>query len=55
MSQQPDPTIPFDASVVDEEALRALRAVQRSLPMGDGGTSGNLVGGTEAVAAFGMV
>ncbi|MCD6061392.1 MAG: hypothetical protein K0S16_1703, partial [Moraxellaceae bacterium] len=52
MSQQPDPTIPFDASVVDEEALRALRAVQRSLPMGDGGTSGNLVGGTEAVAAF---
>ncbi|KFG67750.1 Ig-like domain-containing protein [Microvirga sp. BSC39] len=55
MSQQPDPTIPFDASVVDEEALRALRAVQRSLPMGDGGASGNLVGGTEAVAAFGMV
>ncbi|WP_201859135.1 Ig-like domain-containing protein [Microvirga soli] len=55
MSQQPDPTIPFDASVVDEEALRALRAVQRSLPMGDGGSSGNLVGGTEAVAAFGMV
>jgi uncharacterized protein YjgD (DUF1641 family) len=55
MSQQPDPTIPFDASVVDEEALRALRAVQRSLPVGDGGASGNLVGGTEAVAAFGMV
>ncbi|MBM6582154.1 hypothetical protein ILT44_18285 [Microvirga sp. BT689] len=55
MSQQPDPTIPFDASVVDEEALRALRAVQRNLPMGDGGASGNLVGGTEAVAAFGMV
>ena len=55
MSQQPDPTIPFDASVVDEEALRALRAVQRSLPMGDGGASGNLVGGTEAVAAFGMM
>ena len=55
MSQQPDLTIPFDASVVDEEALRALRAVQRSLPMGDGGASGNLVGGTEAVAAFGMV
>ena len=55
MSQQPDMTIPFDASVVDEEALRALRAVQRSLPTGDGGASGNLVGGTEAVAAFGMV
>ncbi|MBB3020349.1 hypothetical protein FHR70_003430 [Microvirga lupini] len=55
MSQQPDPTIPFDASVVDEGALRALRAVQRSLPMGDGGAAGNLVGGTEAVAAFGMV
>jgi large repetitive protein len=55
MSQLPDPTIPFDASVVDEEALRALRAVQRNLPMGDGGASGNLVGGTEAVAAFGMV
>jgi hypothetical protein len=55
MSQQPDPTIPFDASVVDEEALRALRAVQRNFPMGDGGASGNLVGGTEAVAAFGMV
>jgi hypothetical protein len=34
MSQQPDPTIPFNASVVDEEALRALRAVQRNLPMG---------------------
>ena len=55
MSQQPDLTIPFDASVVDEEALRALRAVQRMLPTGDGGASGNLVGGTEAVAAFGMV
>ena len=55
MSQQPDLTIPFDASVLDEEALRALRAVQRMLPTGDGGASGNLVGGTEAVAAFGMV
>ncbi|MBO1907015.1 hypothetical protein KHP60_21120 [Microvirga sp. 3-52] len=55
MTQQPDLTIPFDASVVDEEALRALRAVQRTVPVGDGGASGNLVGGTEAVAAFGMV
>src|SRR5215218_1772779 len=55
MTQQPDLTIPFDASVVDEEALRALRAVQRTVPAGDGGASGNLVGGTEAVAAFGMV
>ncbi|UVF17498.1 Ig-like domain-containing protein [Microvirga terrae] len=55
MTQQPDLTIPFDASVVDEEALRALRAVQRAVPVGDGGASGNLVGGTEAVAAFGMV
>lgn len=55
MTQQPDLTIPFDASVVDEEALRALRAVQRMVPVGDGGASGNLVGGTEAVAAFGMV
>lgn len=55
MTQQPDLTIPFDASVVDEEALRALRAVQRAVPIGDGGASGNLVGGTEAVAAFGMV
>jgi hypothetical protein len=55
MTQQPDLTIPFDASVVDEEALRALRAVQRTVPVGDGGAAGNLVGGTEAVAAFGMV
>ena len=53
MSQQPDLTIPFDASVVDEEALRALRAVQRMLPTGDGGASGNLVGGTEAVCSLG--
>jgi hypothetical protein len=55
MTQQPDLTIPFDARVVDEEALRALRAVQRTVPIGDGGASGNLIGGTEAVAAFGMV
>ncbi|WP_114946278.1 Ig-like domain-containing protein [Microvirga calopogonii] len=55
MTQQPDLTIPFDASVVDEEALRALRAVQRTVPMGDGGAAGNLAGGTEAVAAFGMM
>ncbi|QRM27343.1 Ig-like domain-containing protein [Microvirga sp. VF16] len=55
MTQQPDLSIPFDASVVDEEALRALRAVQRTVPAGDGATSGNLVGGTEAVAAFGMM
>ncbi|EIM29743.1 DUF4429 domain-containing protein [Microvirga lotononidis] len=55
MTQQPDLTIPFDASVVDEEALRALRAVQRTVPVGDGGAAGNLAGGTEAVAAFGMM
>jgi len=55
MTQQPDLTIPFDASVVDEEALRALRAVQRTVPGGDGGAAGNLAGGTEAVAAFGMM
>ncbi|WP_201837001.1 Ig-like domain-containing protein [Microvirga zambiensis] len=55
MSQQPDLTIPFDASVLDEEALRTLRAVQRMVPAGDGGSNSNLVGGTEAVAAFGMV
>ncbi|MGO4525441.1 Ig-like domain-containing protein [Microvirga sp. 2MCAF35] len=55
MTQQPDLTIPFDASVVDEEALRALRAVQRTVPVGDGGAAGNLAGGTDAVAAFGMI
>ncbi|MBA1157363.1 Ig-like domain-containing protein [Microvirga mediterraneensis] len=55
MTRQPDLTIPFDASVVDEEALRALRAVQRTVPVGDGGAAGNLAGGTEAVAAFGMM
>ena len=55
MTQQPDLTIPFDASVVDEEAMRTLRAVQRTVPMDGAAASGNLMGGTEAVAAFGMV
>ncbi|HZH06115.1 MAG TPA: hypothetical protein VEY69_05510, partial [Lautropia sp.] len=55
MSQQPDPTIPFDASVVDEESLRALRAVQRAQPQGDGGSNGTLVGGIATAAMFGVV
>ncbi|MXQ11470.1 hypothetical protein, partial [Microvirga makkahensis] len=55
MSQHPDLTIPPDASVVDEEVLRVLRAVQRSLPQGDGGSDGHLVGGIATAAMFGMV
>ncbi|NBJ11112.1 Ig-like domain-containing protein [Microvirga arsenatis] len=54
MTQQIDLTIPFDASVLDEEALRALRAVQRTMPNGDGSAGGTLVGGTEAAAGLGM-
>ncbi|MEZ0169424.1 Ig-like domain-containing protein [Microvirga sp. TS319] len=55
MTQQIDPTIPFDASVIDEEMLRALRAVQRSLSQGDGGASGILVSGIATAAMVATV
>jgi hypothetical protein len=54
MSEQTPATTPFDASVVDEASMRALRAVHRSLPQGSGGTSG-LAGGTVAAAGAGMM
>ncbi|WP_414473150.1 DUF4429 domain-containing protein [Microvirga sp. M2] len=55
MTQQIDPTIPFDASVIDEEMLRALRAVQRSLSQGDGGANGILVSGIATAATVATV
>jgi hypothetical protein len=53
MAQQADstPSLP-EVSVVDAEALRALRAVQRMLVQGGDGAQASLVGGT--IAASGL-
>ncbi|WP_120009542.1 hypothetical protein [Teichococcus vastitatis] len=48
----PSASLPLESSAVDEEALRALRAVQRMLVPGDGAGSSTLAGGT--VAADGL-
>ncbi len=55
MTQKSDATNSFNASVIDEEALRVLRAVQRTPPQGGGAASANLAGGAEAMAGISVI